>query len=88
MQLQASFSFLLILTFCQELHYASRKVLKSPFPALCKLPLDKGECRAAFRRRFYNFEAGKCELFRYGGCKGNTNNFLSKVKCEKVCKVT
>ena len=32
-------------------------------------------------------ESGKCELFMYGGCAGNQNNFNSVEDCEKQCVV-
>ena len=31
---------------------------------------------------------GTCELFFYGGCGGNHNNFENKTDCETFCKVT
>ncbi|XP_012513352.1 PREDICTED: kunitz-type protease inhibitor 3 [Propithecus coquereli] len=34
----------------------------------------------------YNLKPHQYEMFFYGGCRGNSNNFLKK-GCEKVCKV-
>lgn len=37
-------------------------------------------------RFFYNNDTGKCELFVFGGCGSNGNNFLTQEDCEKFCK--
>ncbi|XP_038187244.2 kunitz-type protease inhibitor 3 [Arvicola amphibius] len=86
MQLQASFSVFLILAFCQELCSEPSKVFRNPLPALCKLPLERGECRATLLRWHYNIKSGKCERFSYGGCGGNENNFLSRNQCRLACR--
>ncbi|XP_021565279.1 kunitz-type protease inhibitor 3 [Carlito syrichta] len=89
MKLQASLLFLLTLTFCQELRSEEEEDQVKPlFPNVCNLPMDKGHCRAAFPRWFYNRNTGKCEQFIYGGCRGNSNNFLKKEECDKVCHPT
>ncbi|CAL1298899.1 unnamed protein product [Larinioides sclopetarius] len=44
-----------------------------------------GPCRGAFPRFFFNKQTGQCERFSYGGCDGNSNNFMSKEDCEAVC---
>lgn len=51
----------------------------------CFLPSEAGECRALERRYFYNSQEGLCELFAYGGCGGNQNNFRSAEECEQRC---
>ncbi|XP_021516127.1 kunitz-type protease inhibitor 3 [Meriones unguiculatus] len=88
MQLQASFSFFLILTFCQELCSEPRKVPRKSLLPVCKLPMKRGNCRAIFTRWFYDSYAERCEQFYYGGCRGNKNNFLNKEQCEIVCRGT
>ncbi|CAG7732167.1 unnamed protein product, partial [Allacma fusca] len=35
---------------------------------------------------YYNNETENCELFYYGGCDGNTNNFESLQQCSSTCK--
>nr|XP_012322595.1 kunitz-type protease inhibitor 3 [Aotus nancymaae] len=62
--------------------------IKDPLPNVCNFPMEKGICRAYFIRWFFNFEAGECESFVDGGCRGNGNNFLNKEECEKICKFT
>lgn len=51
----------------------------------CRLPSDAGECRVAEARFFYNSEVGTCQLFTYGGCGGNENNFRTREDCEQSC---
>uniref|UniRef100_T1GSH7 BPTI/Kunitz inhibitor domain-containing protein n=1 Tax=Megaselia scalaris TaxID=36166 RepID=T1GSH7_MEGSC len=53
----------------------------------CKLQAEKGPCRAIFHRYFYNVNSNKCELFTYGGCDGNENNFRSQKECISACIV-
>ncbi|XP_008286248.1 kunitz-type protease inhibitor 2 [Stegastes partitus] len=54
----------------------------------CEAELQVGPCRAAFRRWYYNREAGSCQQFTYGGCKGNKNNYVSEEHCVATCSVT
>ncbi|GFR66508.1 tissue factor pathway inhibitor [Elysia marginata] len=53
--------------------------------AKCYLPSETGRCRAAFQRYFYNPKTEQCEVFIWGGCGGNTNNFRSERECEEQC---
>uniref|UniRef100_A0A3B3IBU7 BPTI/Kunitz inhibitor domain-containing protein n=1 Tax=Oryzias latipes TaxID=8090 RepID=A0A3B3IBU7_ORYLA len=45
------------------------------------IPPDSGLCFGYFERYFYNFRKGRCEIFIYGGCLGNQNNFLTEKEC-------
>ncbi|XP_012942643.1 papilin [Aplysia californica] len=54
-------------------------------PASCSLPAKSGPCRAAFRRYFFNQESGRCELFLYGGCQPNENNYMTEAECRQAC---
>lgn len=56
----------------------------APIPT-CKLPKDPGPCRAAIPRFWFNHESGQCEVFIYGGCEGNANNFETLDECERTC---
>ncbi|XP_028317193.1 tissue factor pathway inhibitor 2 isoform X2 [Gouania willdenowi] len=52
---------------------------------VCLLQVDEGPCRADISRYFYNTITQKCEVFYYGGCLGNANNFRSYQECQKTC---
>ena len=45
-----------------------------------------GPCKARLPRYFFNPRTRECELFFYGGCLGNKNNFVTKQACEEACK--
>ncbi|XP_019631664.1 PREDICTED: uncharacterized protein LOC109475460 [Branchiostoma belcheri] len=51
----------------------------------CEQPKDVGPCDGIFPRWFYNSLTGECELFDYGGCDGNSNNFQTLEECEDTC---
>nr|P86862.1 RecName: Full=KappaPI-actitoxin-Ael3a; Short=KappaPI-AITX-Ael3a; AltName: Full=Kunitz-type serine protease inhibitor APEKTx1 [Anthopleura elegantissima] len=53
--------------------------------SICLLPKKQGFCRARFPRFYYNSSTRRCEMFYYGGCGGNANNFNTLEECEKVC---
>uniref|UniRef100_A0A8C4QI97 BPTI/Kunitz inhibitor domain-containing protein n=1 Tax=Eptatretus burgeri TaxID=7764 RepID=A0A8C4QI97_EPTBU len=46
---------------------------------------DTGPCRAAFQRWSYHAQNSTCHNFTYGGCRGNSNNFLTENKCLSIC---
>ncbi|XP_071536086.1 kappaPI-actitoxin-Avd3c-like [Panulirus ornatus] len=52
---------------------------------ICRLPKDKGPCKANASRYFFNSATGRCELFQYGNCEGNANNFVTEELCWKFC---
>ena len=51
----------------------------------CTLPYEVGKCRASKPRFYFNVKSGTCELFIYGGCDGNGNNYMTKTDCEESC---
>ena len=53
---------------------------------VCKLPPVVGDCDATFRRYFFNRISQSCEVFTYGGCGGNANNFAEKEDCIRTCR--
>ncbi|XP_061486733.1 eppin-like [Rhineura floridana] len=60
-------------------------VCQEPVIDFCHLPSVCGNCKAMFARYFYNVSTQKCELFIYGGCGGNKNNFETEDECVKTC---
>ena len=51
----------------------------------CSLPPYKGPCYGDIPKYFYNTTNEKCEVFSYGGCFPNKNNFMNKTDCEEQC---
>eukprot|EP00118_Oscarella_pearsei_P024673 m.306566 g.306566 ORF g.306566 m.306566 type:complete len:1681 (+) comp41359_c0_seq1:127-5169(+) len=51
----------------------------------CQLPVTEGPCKANLKRYYYNTVSAKCEKFVYGGCLGNSNNFLDMASCMRHC---
>ncbi|MBN3319092.1 SPIT2 inhibitor, partial [Atractosteus spatula] len=54
----------------------------------CEAPLKVGLCRASIPRYFYNKTTHTCQMFIYGGCHGNQNNYLSEEECLASCRVS
>lgn len=57
----------------------------SKFSEICRLPQVSGRCMAYIPRYFFDYNAGVCREFVYGGCEGNANNFESLEACERRC---
>ncbi|XP_041374408.1 uncharacterized protein LOC121387375 [Gigantopelta aegis] len=66
----------------------TRRIQTQTAPQACRLQKDAGQCRAALPRYFYNAYTSKCELFIYGGCGGNLNNFKTADSCFQSCACT
>ena len=47
----------------------------------------KGFCTGNNERWYFDQESQSCKTFTYGGCFGNSNNFLSRDECEDSCLV-
>lgn len=58
---------------------------QEPVLDFCYLPSVCGNCKALFRRFFFNASSQQCEEFIYGGCGGNRNNFETKGECFQAC---
>lgn len=55
------------------------------FFAVCYKLYDSGTCRM-FEPRYFYLEDTNCEIFLYGNCGGNENNFRTIRECEETCK--
>jgi hypothetical protein len=51
----------------------------------CGLAPDAGDCEAAIPRWFHDPISGRCEMFVWGGCGGNSNNFETPEECRATC---
>ena len=51
----------------------------------CSLQPYKGPCNGQILRYFYNSTSQKCEVFYFGGCHSNENNFFTQHDCEEKC---
>ncbi|XP_028273062.1 protein AMBP [Parambassis ranga] len=52
----------------------------------CKAAPDTGPCFGMHQRYFYNSSSMSCQLFQYGGCMGNQNNFENERECLQRCR--
>ncbi|KJH42887.1 Kunitz/Bovine pancreatic trypsin inhibitor domain protein [Dictyocaulus viviparus] len=51
----------------------------------CTAPHDPGPCTDFETRYGYNPSSDSCEEYKYGGCDGTLNNFLSHQRCTEIC---
>uniref|UniRef100_A0A670ZAR0 BPTI/Kunitz inhibitor domain-containing protein n=1 Tax=Pseudonaja textilis TaxID=8673 RepID=A0A670ZAR0_PSETE len=57
----------------------------SPEIWICKLIPEEGRCRDHIPRFYFNTVTGNCDVFIYGGCGGNENNFQTWYECKAAC---
>ncbi|XP_009955240.1 PREDICTED: tissue factor pathway inhibitor 2, partial [Leptosomus discolor] len=55
-------------------------------PLLCYSPKDEGLCSSAVPRYYYDAKTKSCKEFKYTGCGGNANNFVTETDCYNVCR--
>ena len=53
--------------------------------SVCHLPKHFGTCLTESIRYFHDPGSNSCRKFRYSGCGGNGNNFLSGEECVRTC---
>lgn len=51
----------------------------------CSQPKKVGPCEALIPSWYYNTKTQSCQLFYYGGCLGNENNFQTRGDCYTKC---
>ncbi|XP_044282932.1 tissue factor pathway inhibitor isoform X2 [Varanus komodoensis] len=54
---------------------------------ICAFKADSGPCKAINNRYHFNIQTRQCEMFNYGGCEGNANNFQTLEECQEKCIV-
>lgn len=55
--------------------------------SICSLPRGAGSCTGWTSRYHYDVITAKCVHFWYGGCHGNSNNFMTRAECQRACPV-
>uniref|UniRef100_A0A8C7E7U9 Tissue factor pathway inhibitor 2 n=1 Tax=Nothoprocta perdicaria TaxID=30464 RepID=A0A8C7E7U9_NOTPE len=55
-------------------------------PLLCYSPKDEGLCSSSVTRYYYDTKSKTCKEFKYSGCGGNANNFVTATDCYNVCR--
>jgi len=70
-----------------EIHSSLPARVNAREGVVCRGPPKIGplECKAAFKRYYYDEESETCKLFIYGGCGATKNNFNSMEECQKTC---
>ncbi|XP_053128360.1 tissue factor pathway inhibitor [Hemicordylus capensis] len=55
--------------------------------SICGLKAVRGPCKAIHTHYYFNIQTHQCEIFDYGGCEGNENNFSTLQECQEKCIV-
>ena len=79
---QPSFCWVPLFLRCLETWFI---VLKHFILDQCSQVKDEGICPGNVPRFYFDQSAKRCLLFSYGGCGGNTNNFLTEESCIGTC---
>nr|UMA83047.1 conotoxin precursor conkunitzin [Conus judaeus]UMA83374.1 conotoxin precursor conkunitzin [Conus judaeus]UMA83696.1 conotoxin precursor conkunitzin [Conus judaeus] len=78
------FPAVLILTICMLELGAGASIFNS-VPSECGQPSEMGPCFAYFPRFYFDMASYDCQMFIYGGCFGNSNNFRTLYECYDTC---
>uniref|UniRef100_A0A8P4KT49 Papilin a, proteoglycan-like sulfated glycoprotein n=1 Tax=Dicentrarchus labrax TaxID=13489 RepID=A0A8P4KT49_DICLA len=62
-------------------------VFLGAFRSICSLPRAAGSCSSWTPRYHYDVITSRCVHFWYGGCHGNSNNFMNRAECQRACQV-
>ncbi|CRK88105.1 CLUMA_CG001890, isoform A [Clunio marinus] len=54
--------------------------------ANCLLKPERGSCDRDVTQYAFNPDTKKCEEFKYGGCGGNGNRFMTLSLCRRHCE--
>ncbi|XP_030336058.1 collagen alpha-1(VII) chain-like isoform X5 [Strigops habroptila] len=65
-----------------------RREAHTQLPAPCLQPMDEGSCQHYTLLWYYHAEANACRPFLFGGCRGNSNRFETKWRCEQQCRTS
>nr|XP_021518958.1 WAP four-disulfide core domain protein 8 [Meriones unguiculatus] len=66
-------------------YFACGRMCMDPYEEPCMLPLEAGNCGGNENRWYFDSERQQCRSFKFTGCHGNVNNFLSMSDCRKAC---
>jgi len=66
-------------------NYPSELACRDACGDICLLPPDVGDCDGDCPRWYFNPGTGQCEIFTWGCCDGNRNNFETQSECEAEC---
>ncbi|XP_028294248.1 papilin isoform X2 [Gouania willdenowi] len=53
--------------------------------SICSLPRAAGSCSSWVSRYHFDVRTSKCAHFWFGGCHGNSNNFMTRAECQRAC---
>ena len=56
-----------------------------PLEPDCESKPERGPCKAATTRFYFDKKENSCKKFTYGGCKGNGNNYETEDECLETC---
>jgi len=66
--------------------YCNEECTEPRGSAVCFLQKVEGPCKGNYDEWYYDAQQRSCRQFKYGGCLGNGNRFLTKKDCEALCQ--